>query len=71
MRIKFTQDYIAGIIVGAGLAVFLLSLAADSDMLTAESLGKSGAKFAGLAMLIAGGGMKWRSQMSASPAETP
>lgn len=68
MWIKFTTDYIAGGIAGAGLAVVFLGLAANSDMLSADFLTKSGTSFAGLAMLLAGGGMKLRSQNSASSA---
>ena len=62
MWIKFNTDYVAGIIVGAGLLLVLLSLAADSGMISADGLKGAGTKFAGFAMILAGGGMKWRAQ---------
>lgn len=62
MWIKFNTDYVAGIVGGAGLLLFLLALSADVGMISAEGLKGAGTKFAGLAMILAGGGMKWRAQ---------
>lgn len=62
MWIKFNTDYVAGIVGGAGLLLFLLALSADSGVISAEGLKGAGFKFAALAMVLAGGGMKWRSQ---------
>jgi hypothetical protein len=63
MWIKFNTDYVAGIVAGAGLLLVLLALSADSGMVSAEGLKGAGTKFAGLAMILAGGGMKWRAQV--------
>jgi hypothetical protein len=60
--IKFNTDYVAGIVGGAGLILFLLALSADSGMIAADGLKGAGTKFAGLAMILAGSGMKWRAQ---------
>lgn len=62
MWIKFNTDYVAGIVGGAGVLLFLLALSADSGMIAADGLRGAGTKFAGLAMILAGGGMKWRAQ---------
>lgn len=62
MWIRFTLEYVAGIVAGAGLLLFLLALSADSGLLAADGLKGAGTKFAGLAMILAGGGMKWRVQ---------
>jgi hypothetical protein len=62
MWIKFTAEYIAGIVAGAGLLLFMLALAADSGLLSADGLRGAGTKFAALAMVLAGGGMKWWAQ---------
>ena len=61
---RFRLEYIAGIISGAGLLLFLLALAADSGMISAEGLKGAGTKFAALAMILGGGGMNWRAQQS-------
>ena len=70
MWIKFTADYIAGAIAGAGLIVVLLSLTADSDLLKPDFLTRPGTIYAGLAMLLAGGGMKLRAQQAAASSDT-
>jgi len=62
MWTKFTLDFIAGIVAGAGLLLFLLALSADSGMISADGLKGAATKFAGLAMILAGSGMKWRAQ---------
>jgi hypothetical protein len=62
MWIKLNIDYVAGIVVGAGLLLLLLALSADAGMISADGLKGAGTKFAGLAMILAGGGMKWRAQ---------
>ena len=62
MWIRFTAEYIAGISTGAGAAIFFIALAAQSDLLSSEFLTGSGALFAGLALILGGGGMKWRAQ---------
>ena len=62
MWIKFNTDYVAGIVVGAGFLLLLLALSADSGMISADGLKGAGTKFVGLAMMLAGGGMKWRTQ---------
>ena len=62
MWIKFNTDYVSGIVGGAGLLLFLLALSADSGMISADGLRGAGTKFAAIAMLLTGGGMKWRSQ---------
>jgi len=62
MWIKFNTDYVAGIIGGAGLLLFLLALAADAGMSSADGLTGGGVKFAGIALILAGSGMKWRAQ---------
>ena len=62
MWIKFSTDYVAGIVVGAGFLLLLLSLSADSGMISADGLKGAGTKFVSLAMIFAGGGMKWRAQ---------
>ena len=60
--IKFNTDYVAGIVAGAGLLLLLLSFSADAGMISADGLRSAGMKFAGLAMILAGGGMKLRAQ---------
>lgn len=67
MWIKFNADYVYGMISGAGLLLFLLALSADGGMVSADGLKGAGTKFAGLAMILAGGGMKWQSQRSPKP----
>lgn len=62
MWIKFTEDYIAGLISGAGLLLLVVGLCADAGILTADGLQGAGTKFAGLALLLAGGGLKLQSQ---------
>ena len=62
MWIKFNSDYIAGIVCGAGLLLFLIALLADTLLLSADGLRGAGTKFAGLALILAGGGFKWRAQ---------
>lgn len=62
MWLKFNADYVAGIVGGAGLMLFLLALSADADMISADGLKNAGTKFAGLAAILAGAGMKWRTQ---------
>lgn len=62
MWIKFNTDYVAGIVSRLGLLLFLLALSADSGMISADGLKGAGTKFAGLAMILAGGGMKWQAQ---------
>ena len=62
MWLKLYADYIAGIVSGFGLLLFLLALSADSGLLNADGLKGAGTKFAALAMILAGGGMKWRAQ---------
>ncbi len=59
---RVNTDFVAGIIGGAGLLLFLLALAADAGMISADGLKSAGTKFAGLAMILSGGGMKWRNQ---------
>jgi len=62
MWTKFTLDFIAGIVAGAGLLLFLLALSADSGMISADGLKGAATKFVGLAMILAGSGMKWWAQ---------
>jgi len=62
MWIRFTPDYVAGIVVGAGLLLFLLALSADLEWISADGLQGAGPRFAALAMVLAGGGLKWRAQ---------
>ncbi len=62
MWIKFNIEYVAGIVGGAGLLLFLLALSADAGMISADGLKGAGTKFAGLTMILAGSGMKWRAQ---------
>lgn len=62
MWIKFNTEYVAGIVGGAGLLFFFLALSADVGMISTDGLKGAGTKFAGLAMILAGGGMKWRAQ---------
>ncbi len=62
MWLKFNTEYVAGIVGGAGLILFLLALAADSGMISADGLKGAGTKFAGLTMILAGGGIKWQAQ---------
>lgn len=57
---KFNTDFVAGIVGGAGLLLFLLALLADAGVLSADGLKGAGVKFAGLALILAGSGMKWR-----------
>ena len=44
MWIKFNTDYVAGIVGGAGLLLFLLALCADSGMIAADGLKGAGTK---------------------------
>ena len=62
MWIKFNTDYVAGIVAGAGLLLVVQSVSADAGMISADGLKSAGTKFAGLAMILAGGGMKLRAQ---------
>lgn len=68
MWIKFSKDYVAGILTGAGTAIFFLALAARSGVLSSGFLVENGALFCGLAFVLGGGGMKWRAQ---AETETP
>lgn len=60
--VRMTADYCAGILTGAGLAIFFLALAVQSDLLKSDILVHSGIMFAGIALILGGGGMKLRSQ---------
>ncbi|MBT4863928.1 MAG: hypothetical protein HON53_02260 [Planctomycetaceae bacterium] len=62
MWVKLSVEYIAGIFTGAGAALFFLRLGAQSDMVSADFLTTSGCAFAGIALIIGGGVMKWRAQ---------
>jgi len=62
MWIKLTSEYVSGIVAGAGLLLLLLALSADSELLAADGLKGAGVKFAALAMVLAGGGIKLRAQ---------
>lgn len=62
MWLKISDDYVAGIVSGFGLLLFFLALSADSELLNADRLKSPGTRFAALAMILAGGGMKWRAQ---------
>lgn len=62
MWLKLNTDYVAGIVGGAGLLLFLMALSADAGLLSFDGLKGAGTKFAGIAMILAGGGMKWRAQ---------
>lgn len=68
--IRNTGGYLAGMMTGAGLAMFFLALGVDSDLLKPDILQNSGIKFAGLALLLGGGAMKRRLQ-AAQPASVP
>jgi hypothetical protein len=68
MWIKFSIDYISGMVSGAGLLLLLLAIAVDAGTLNAEGLKGAGPKFAALALILAGGGMKWRSQLTSKVA---
>ena len=59
---RLNAEYVAGIVSGIGLLLFLLALSVDSGLLNADGLRGAGTKFAGLAMILAGGGIKWRAQ---------
>jgi hypothetical protein len=62
MWLKLNAEYIAGIVTGAGLLLVLIALSADAGMLKADGLQGAGIKFAAIAMILAGGGTKWRVQ---------
>lgn len=62
MWIKLTTEYVAGLVSGAGLLLLMLALATDAGLLSADGLKAPGTKFAALAVLLAGSGMKWRGQ---------
>lgn len=62
MGMKSSTEYAAGIVGGAGLLLFLVALAADAGMIKADAFKVAGTKFAGLAMILAGAGMKWRAK---------
>ena len=53
MWLKLNAEYVAGIVAGAGLLLFLLALSVDSGMLNAEGLKGAGTKFAALLRLDA------------------
>ena len=65
MWIKFTPDYLAGIMTGAGLACFFTALAVRSGMISPSVVSTSGCVFTGLALILGGGGYKWRTQQAA------
>ena len=58
MWIRLTKDYVAGIVVGAGLLLLLLAVSAETGILAVDVLKGVGAKFGAFAMILAGGGMK-------------
>lgn len=60
--VKMTADYMAGMMTGAGLAMFFLALGVQSNLLKPDILINSGIMFAGLALGLGGGAMKMRSQ---------
>ncbi len=64
--VKMTADYCAGMMTGGGLAMFFLALGVQSGILKPDILVNSGIMFAGIALLLGGGGMKLRSQNAAS-----
>ncbi len=58
--VKMTADYTAGMMTGAGLAMFFLALGVQSDLLKPDILINSGIMFGGLALVLGGGSMKMR-----------
>ena len=62
--VKMTADYTAGMMTGAGLAMFFLALGVQSDLLKPDILINSGIMFAGLALGLGGGSMKMRLQQT-------
>lgn len=60
--IRFTGEYLAGIMAGVGLALFFLGLAIQSDLLTPSNLKSLGFAGTGIALVIGGGAWKLRLQ---------
>ena len=64
--VKMTADYSAGMMAGAGMAMFFLALGVQSELLKPDILVNSGIMFAGLALGLGGGAMKMRLQQKQS-----
>ena len=62
MWIKFSIDYIAGMLTGVGVAVVLLSLVTQAGLWKVNLLAYTAAFLAGLVFTLAGGGLKWWAQ---------
>ena len=60
--IRFTGEYLAGMLAGSGLALFFLGLAVQSDVLAPTDLKAAGLLAAGIALVLGGGGWKLRLQ---------
>lgn len=58
--VKLTSDYCAGMMTGCGIAMFLLALGVQSQFLKSDIMVNSGIMFAGLALLLGGGGIMLR-----------
>jgi hypothetical protein len=67
--VKMTGEYLAGMMTGGGLAMFFLALGVQSDVLKGDILVNSGIMFAGLALVLGGGGMKMRLQQAKALSE--
>ena len=60
--VRFTGEYLAGIMAGLGLGLFFMGLAVQSDVLIPSNLKSFGFAGAGIALVIGGGAWKLRLQ---------
>jgi hypothetical protein len=65
--VKLTSEYGAGMMTGAGIALFFLALGVQSELLKPDILVNSGIMFAGLALALGGGGIMLRGKGSSRP----
>ncbi len=62
MWIKFSIDYVAGMLTGAGVAIVLLSLITQAGFFKVNLLSYTASFLMGLVLALAGGGLKWWAQ---------
>jgi hypothetical protein len=65
--VRFTGEYLAGMMVGLGVGLFFLGLAIQTELVTPSNLKTIGFVGAGAVLVLAGGAWKLRLQGKGSP----